>query len=153
MLPFKKILCPIDFSEASYETLSNAAELASHFKAELCLLHVTPKLTGIPPDPLYVFKGPEQYEREQEAADKDELQKVIEQRVPGDVAARALVTEGEAADEILRVAESEAADLIIIATHGLSGWRHIAFGSVTEKVVRQAPCAVLVRRIVPPAGK
>ena len=154
MLPFEKILCPIDFSEASYETLQNAVELALHFKAELCLVHITPTPSGIPPDPLYVFKGPEAYKQEQESADENELQKVIEQHVPKDIAVRAVVKEGDAADEIVRVAESEGADLIVIATHGLSGWRHMVFGSVAEKVVRQAPCALLVRRVEPqPTGK
>ena len=48
--------------------------------------------------------------------------------------------------EITRVAESEKADLIVIATHGLTGWRRLAFGSVTDKLVRTAACSVLVLR-------
>ena len=48
--------------------------------------------------------------------------------------------------EIIRVAESEKADLIVIATHGLTGWRRLAFGSVTDKLVRTAACSVLVLR-------
>jgi universal stress protein A len=152
MLPFKKILCPIDFSEASYETLRSAVELALHFKAELCLVHVTPKVHSIPPDPFYVFKGPEEYEQEQKTADENELQKVIEQHVPNDIAVQTVVKEGDMADEIVRVAQSEGADLIIITTHGLSGWRHTVYGSTAEKVVRHAPCAVLIRRIASSAG-
>lgn len=107
----------------------------------------TPKVSGIPPDPLYAFKGPKQYEQEQESADKTKLQEVIEQHVPSGISAQAVVKEGDAADEIVRVAESEGADLIIIATHGLSGWRHMVFGSTAEKIARQAPCAVLIRQI------
>jgi nucleotide-binding universal stress UspA family protein len=52
----------------------------------------------------------------------------------------------DAALEITRTAESEQADLIVISTHGLTGWRRFAFGSVTEKVVRTGPCSVLVVR-------
>jgi len=48
--------------------------------------------------------------------------------------------------EILRTAEHENADLIVIATHGMTGWRRLAFGSVTDKVVRTADCPVLVLR-------
>ena len=48
--------------------------------------------------------------------------------------------------EIMRVAESEKSDLIVIATHGTTGWRRLAFGSVTDKLVRTAACSVLVLR-------
>jgi universal stress protein A len=147
MLPITKILCPIDFSDASLETLRDAVELALHFKAALLLVHVFETRSGIPPDPLYAFKGPEGYKQEQEVADEESLQRIIEQRIPKEVASQAVEREGNAADEIARTAQSEGIDLIIMATHGLSGWRHLVFGSVTEKVLRQAPCAVLVKRI------
>jgi nucleotide-binding universal stress UspA family protein len=48
--------------------------------------------------------------------------------------------------ELVRIAEHEHADMIIIATHGMTGWHKIAFGSVAEKVVKQASCPVLVLR-------
>ena len=48
--------------------------------------------------------------------------------------------------ELVRIAEHEHADMIIIATHGMTGWRKIAFGSVAEKVVKLAGCPVLVLR-------
>jgi nucleotide-binding universal stress UspA family protein len=64
------------------------------------------------------------------------------------VGTRDMVTTGEAAPEILRIAHEEHVDLIVIASHGLTGWRRLVFGSVTEKVMRQAPCPVLI--IVPP---
>jgi nucleotide-binding universal stress UspA family protein len=54
--------------------------------------------------------------------------------------------------EIIRIAENNGADLIVIATHGMTGWRRLAFGSVTEKVVRLASGPVLVLR-AEPAGK
>jgi len=59
------------------------------------------------------------------------------------VETRNLVTTGEAAPEILRIAQQERADLIVIASHGLTGWRRLVHGSVAEKVVRQATCPVL----------
>jgi hypothetical protein len=68
------------------------------------------------------------------------------------VATRDLVTTGEAAPEILRIAQEEHVDLIVIASHGLAGWRRLVFGSVTEKVVRQATCPVLTI-VAPPEVK
>ena len=54
---------------------------------------------------------------------------------------------GDAAEEIVRLAKTEAANLIVIATHGLTGWRHLVFGSVAEKVIRLSDQPVLV---IPP---
>jgi nucleotide-binding universal stress UspA family protein len=67
----------------------------------------------------------------------------MKSRIPKDVQSQAKIEQGEAADEILRAAREEGADVIVIATHGLTGWRHMVFGSVAEKVVRTAPCPVL----------
>ena len=53
------------------------------------------------------------------------------------------VREGSAAEEILKVAESERPDLIVMATHGRTSVRRLLLGSVTEKIVRTAPCPVL----------
>ncbi len=54
-----------------------------------------------------------------------------------------LITRGDPASEIVKIAKQKAADIIVIATHGKTGWRHLAFGSVAEKVVRTASCPVL----------
>ncbi|MEJ2081744.1 MAG: universal stress protein, partial [Acidobacteriota bacterium] len=59
---------------------------------------------------------------------------------------RTMVTHGDPAREIVRIARDEDADLIVIATHGLTGWQHIVFGSVAEKVVRTADRPVLTVR-------
>jgi len=67
------------------------------------------------------------------------------------VGTRNLVATGEAAPEILRIAQQEHADLIVIASHGLTGWRRLVFGSVAEKVVRQANCPVLTIMAPPEA--
>lgn len=56
------------------------------------------------------------------------------------------VRHGDAASEIVRIAEQQRVGLIVIATFGKTGWRRFAFGSVTEKVVRLAPCPVLTIR-------
>lgn len=63
-----------------------------------------------------------------------------------DPAIRTIVGHGDVADEIVRIAETEKADLIVTATHGTTGWRRFVFGSVAEKVVRLAKCPVLTIR-------
>ncbi len=153
MLPLKKILCPTDFSEASLEALTEAAELAAHFSAELLLVHVLPVLPALPPDPNFVFKVPE-YERALHADAEQNLRKLAEVRMATGGRVRTLVGHGDAGTEIVRIAKAEGAEIIVISTHGRTGWRHLAFGSVAEKVVRLAPCSVLtVRRVIAAAGQ
>jgi universal stress protein A len=68
------------------------------------------------------------------------------------VGTRDLVSTGEAAPEILRIAQQEHVDLIVIASHGRTGWRRLVHGSVAEKVVRQATCPVLTI-VAPPEAE
>ncbi len=142
MLPLKQILSPVDFSEASRAALRHATELASHFQAELCVLHVVAPV----PTPLlasdYSFHVPK-YEEVLRDDSQERLKEIIEEQIEKQVLARSLVAYGVAADEIVRVATEQSMDLIVIATHGLTGWRHLVFGSVAERVVRTAPCPVL----------
>lgn len=142
MIPFKKILCPTDFSDPSYEGLKRAVEMATHFGAEICLVNVVPVMPPLPPDPNFAFEVPE-YERALHADAERKLDEVMTQHIPGDVKIHAVVRHGDVAGEILRVAQDEKVDLIVIATHGLTGWRHLVFGSVAERVVRLAQCPVL----------
>jgi nucleotide-binding universal stress UspA family protein len=140
MLPFKKILYPTDFSEASYEALKVANELALHFSAELYLVHVVSP--AVPPSPEFASSV---LPLQEESAEKS-LQEVAKQRVSKELAAHQIVVLGGAAEEIIRMSEENKADLIVIGTHGQTGWRHMVFGSVAEKVVRLAPCPVLTIR-------
>jgi len=146
MLPFKKILWPTDFSEPSYTALKAADELARHFSARLLLLHV------IPPVPIqYPYPDPPVassfdvalYQQQLALQAEQLLEDLVAQRVSKEVRAATRVVTGEPPAEILRLAREEQADLIVIASHGLTGWRHLVFGSVAEKVVRFSPCPVL----------
>ena len=148
MLPFRRILVTTDFSEISLEALPGAVELASHFKAELLLVHVLPVDTPTPWDiPPYADFGlaslplPD-YETQVRQEVERQLAMVAAKHAQG-VTVRGLVGRGDAAAEIGRMATAEQADLIVLATHGWTGWRHLVFGSVAEKVLREAPCAVL----------
>ena len=142
MLPLKKILYPTDFSEPSYEALKAANELALQFSAELCLVHVVSPDVQTSPD----LAGSGLVLQEIESLAENSLQEVAKQRVPKELHTRQIVVVGEAADEIIRVSEEEKVDLIVIATHGRTGWRRFLLGSVAEKVVRLALRPVLTIR-------
>jgi nucleotide-binding universal stress UspA family protein len=139
---FQKILCPTDFSEPSFAALHQAGELAASLGAELCVLNVMESL-----EPVLGIVSKEEFEAERRGEVAYALLSIIERHVPAVVQERAksnrLVRSGKAAEEIVRTAEAENADLIVIATRGQTGWRHLAFGSVAEEVVRTASCAVL----------
>jgi nucleotide-binding universal stress UspA family protein len=143
MLPVKKILCPTDFSEPSSEAIKVASELASQFGSELLLLHVVaplsvpPEVMGLPPATVPVG------EQELEASAKRSLEERVGRLHAEGLRARFLLRPGNAADEILRAAEEEKVDQIVIASHGRTGLNRILFGSVAEKVVRSARCPVL----------
>lgn len=150
MLPLQRILCPTDFSDFSYGAIEKGAALAKHFGAELCVLHVTPTLEntpGLTPFQEFVGMDPSQYETATWEGAERELCGLIERHHLKDVRVRALVRRGDPADEIVGAADEEKSDLIVIATHGLTGWRQNIFGSVAEKVLRIAHCPVLVRRV------
>ncbi len=152
MLPFKKILCPTDFSEPACRAITAAGEVAEHFKAELILIHVVgviPVLespTGAPGFDIATYQAELMKSAQRSLDERRAL------RIPASVPTRTMVTLGDAAHEIARVAEEEGVDLIVVASHGTSGRRLRLFGSVAEKVVRIARCSVLTIRCSDPAA-
>ena len=150
MLPIRKIICPTDFSEPSYEAIKSAGELAFHFGSELCVLHVVSPVPSVPVGVEPSGFNVSLYERELEASSKRSLEEIIHQMEWKDLKLRLIVVRGNAADEIVRTAEEEHADLIVIATRGRTGLDRLIFGSVAEKVVRLARCPVLTVVSQPP---
>jgi nucleotide-binding universal stress UspA family protein len=76
----------------------------------------------------------------------EELNKLAEKEIPKELLANTIVKTGKPFIEIIETAGEENVDLVIIATHGHTGMEHILFGSTAEKVVRKAPCPVLILR-------
>jgi len=146
MLPFKVIIWPTDFSEPSYLALAAANEMALHFGAHLYLVHIIPPVPVIGTSTTSSQLQIAQYEKELETEALQRLDALVEEKLDPTIQVFPFVGMGVAADEIVRLAKQETADLIIMATNGLSGWRHFIFGSVTEKVIRTAPCSVLAIR-------
>jgi nucleotide-binding universal stress UspA family protein len=149
VLPLKRILCPTDFSEASFAALKIAVELARHFAAAVDVIHVIPPVplhSPYPDPPLASSFDVVLYQQELALYSEKALKDLVGERVPQDIPTLATVLTGDPAQEIAAFAAKESISLIVIASHGLSGWRHFVTGSVTEKVVRQAPCPVLTLR-------
>jgi universal stress protein A len=140
MFPIHKIICPTDFSEPSSKGLEAAIEMAERFSAELIVVHaITPMTTAAEHSLPSAFKDLEEKARKA-------LEKIIGEKVPGTLRSRIRLVYGRPADEIVQAAEDEGADMIVIATHGQTGWARFFFGSVAEKVVRLAECPVLTVR-------
>jgi nucleotide-binding universal stress UspA family protein len=132
------ILCPVDFSEHSRRALQYAARLAEHFGAALTVLNVV--------DPLLVAAA-SIHQTDLTSDTQAALREMVAESVPDlktrvhDV--RILVFMGSPAPEILTAARDSGADLIVMGTHGLSGYRKLFVGSTTERVLRQTEIAVL----------
>lgn len=148
MIEIRRILCPVDFSEHSRHALDHAVAIARWYGSTVTVLHV------VSPAPVAAYApGPLVYEpmllttvdREQVLANVRRF--VDAESAPG-VVMESRVRDGLAAGEILEFAIEMDADLLVIGTHGRSGFERLVLGSVAEKVLRKARCPVLT---VPPA--
>jgi universal stress protein A len=144
---FRTILVSTDFSDYGDAAIAHAFRIAEPNGASVLLLHV---LDARPPvNPLYAHYYPIPTPEQNRLAE-NEARSALRARVPAELRdserIELLVTHGTPAQEILRVAEERRASLIVIATHGRTGLLHLVLGSVAERVVRSAPCPVLVVR-------
>ena len=141
----KTILAPIDFSDFSNNALDVAADLASRLGSELILVNIVQAIPDLPAG-VSIFKEGE-YDQSLHDAAKKRLSDLAAGLSAKNIKVRTEIgTANDVGMEIVRIADSEPADMIVIATHGMTGWRQLAFGSVTDKVVRLAACPVLVLR-------
>jgi universal stress protein A len=148
MRKIQKIVCPVDFSNCAQQALSYAVDLALQFGAELSIVHAYEDPTAyVTPMPMSGYVGP--------TADVLlELRKQLELRLEesksqvakAGVNVRGELLEGAPYRVVLDWAKEWGADLIVIGTHGHTGFTHALLGSVTERVVRMATCPVLTIR-------
>jgi nucleotide-binding universal stress UspA family protein len=141
----QRILVPIDFSDFSKNALKYAIPFAEQFRASIDLLYVVEPAI-YPADFSFGQVGFPNVEEELRKRGTEELDLLVKREIKRRVPARFSVRTGKPFYEINQYAKEEDIDLIIIATHGHSGVEHILFGSTAEKVVRKAPCPVLVVR-------
>ena len=131
-----------DFSHESKKAFPYALALARKFEASLILLYVVP--AHLPAELSHIGIVLEEARLLEEA--REHLPRFRQAELDPHLHVDALVLNGGPAHEICRTAETQAADLIVMATHGHTGLKHFMLGSVTENVVRHAPCPVLVVR-------
>ena len=145
----KKILAPIDFSEHSMEAMRGAMELAKDVGAEVHLMHVIAPHHHFIPLPL-ATSGEESRELVREAAMIEQAEEELARIKKDDFGDSKNVTTfavvGHPVQKLVDYAKEQAIDLIVMATHGRSGIEHVLLGGTTEKIVRNAPCSVLVIR-------
>jgi len=140
MIRISHVLCPIDFSDISQHALDHAAALAHWYEAKLTLLYVFVTLPTMDLPPIVL-----------EDADRARIESDMRRMaagVPSGVTVDVRVEQTESAHkEILAQVAATGADLLVLGTHGRSGFQRLFLGSVTEKVIRKATCPTLV---VPP---
>jgi universal stress protein A len=144
-IALRKILVPIDFSEYSKKALHYAIPFARQFHAKILLLYVV-EPTIYPADFSFGQIGMPNVENELRVKGEQELQELITNEIKGVVPAEGFVKVGLPFVEVVSFAKEEGIDLIIVATHGHTGVEHVLFGSTAEKIVRKAPCPVLIVR-------
>jgi nucleotide-binding universal stress UspA family protein len=148
MIEIKRILCPVDFSDYSRQALHYAGSIAKWYESSVTVLYVHPAVPvaaaapGAPAFPPFAVT----------ASDRDKLLTSMKSFVEHETHSVApidyRVVEGPVGPEILDVARGVSADLIVMGTHGRSGFERLMVGSVTERILRKASCPVLS---VPPA--
>jgi nucleotide-binding universal stress UspA family protein len=143
-MPTQHFLVPIDFSAYSDQALTYAITLATQLRARLTLLHVIHELSMVMGDMASAL--PEAYLQELAAEAQrgleERLTRVHEAGLEGDI----VLVHGVPFQRIIDTAHDQKVDLIVMGTQGRTGLSHALMGSVAEKVVRLAPCPVLVAR-------
>jgi len=145
MIKLQKILVPTDFSDYSRLSLQYGLSFCKEYEAQMILLHVIE-------DPFYPSTGAsfgfdmDDFFRKMEKEAQDRLSEMVPPELEKVTRIERVVTRGTPFLEIIRISREQEVDMIVLATHGRTGLAHVLMGSVTEKVVRKAPCPVLVVR-------
>ena len=143
---FSAIVCPVDFSDYSLRALRYATVLAGRFGGRVTILHVA--------NPLLLQAAAAAYDVAAMNSDTEVELRALADAVTSEAGAvtpeiRTVARVGDPATEIISCSKTEGADLIVMGTHGRSGYRRMFFGSVTEQVLRRSSVPVLA---VPPLG-
>ncbi len=144
MLEVKPILCPIDFSEFSVRAYCHALSLAEHYRAKLVALHIVelwryPCVGFVSSVALY-----DEFCQSVHEGAMQQLQAFESCHTHNQIQPELLVQQGMAPDFILSFAQAQKVDVIVMGTHGQRGYDRLMLGSVTDRVMRRAPCPVLV---------
>lgn len=146
MSEIRRMLVPTDFSPASDIAFDYAIDMAARQRASVHLLHVIDDASFATayPDGFYIELPGLRVQLTEEAAKR--LEEMAARAAAAEVPATIEVAVGRPARIVIQVAKDRGIDLIVMGTHGRSGFAHLVLGSVAERVVRTAPCAVLTVR-------
>ncbi len=139
----EKILCPVDFSDASHRALNNAITLAQSFKAELFIQHIYPPVSL---SPMWMEVDFHEEKMNLEASQDAEFREFLEQFDMKDVSYTKVTTEGIDHQEILKLVNENKIDLLLMGTTGKTGLSRILMGSTTTKVTRELPCSFITTK-------
>ena len=142
MLSFRTIVVPTDFSGHSLRALSYALGLAGKYDADVKILFVNEPGLQVS-DMAWVGVDERSLKDEHVKEARANLDKIVREQIPPDMAVEAIIRSGDAVDEIIAYADEVNADLIVMATHGRTGLSHMLMGSTAEQVIRRASCPVL----------
>ena len=143
MSAFQNILSPIDFSPFARRALDHALALARVEGSRLTVLYVAPSVSTVVAAIESPFLLPTLYAQDDLDRFRDDVRRFVEESAT-DVPVVCEVVEGHPAQVIAALAADRGADLVVMGTHGRTGFDRLVLGSVTERVLRQAPCSVLV---------
>jgi nucleotide-binding universal stress UspA family protein len=138
----RRILVPVDFSAPSRQAFQAAIQLAQRFGSRLAVAHVT--RANRPDSHIAAEQAGITFDTQR--AGRAKLTEFIQREKLGNLQPARIVADGVPFDEIAKAARAWEADLLVIATHGYTGLKHVLLGSTAERVVRHAPCPVLVVR-------
>jgi len=143
VLEVKLILCPIDFSEFSVRAYRYALSIAAHYRAKLVALHIVelwryPSAGFAASATLY-----DEFCQALLENGKEQLTNFANNHTHDDIQPERVVQHGSVPDSILSFAQAQKADVIVMGTHGHRGYDRLMLGSVTDRVMRRAPCPVL----------
>ena len=139
----RRILHPSDFSAASNAAFKKAIEMAKASRAELLIVHV---INPIIPVAGEGYVSPKMYEdlaASTRAWARKQLDRLLVKAKKSGVRGKGVLAEGAAHEQIARIAKTKRADLVVMGTHGRSGFAKLFLGSVAGRVVTAAPCPVL----------
>jgi len=143
MLEIKLIVCPVDFSEFSIRAYHYAVSLAEHYRAKMVAQHIV-ELWRYPYADYAASQGDyQEFWRALREGGEERLREFVKKHTHDEIQPELVVHEGIAADSILSFAQAQKADVIVMGTHGRRGFDRLVLGSVTDRVMRTAPCPVL----------
>ena len=146
MSRIRRVMHPTDFSRASTPAFKRAVEMAKGNRAELLLVHVMVPAVPLMGDGYVSPKVYEDLEAAARSAAQKQLRKLVDRAKQAGARVKGLLLEGVAHERIAQAARSRKADLVVIGTHGRTGFAKLFLGSVASRVLAVSPCPVLTVR-------